>query len=153
MSTKNVILRDKDGNQLAPATIADQVSYDGTRNVRQAIEDAMLSPIVENVESSSTENVPSSAYVKNKFDMLNSTFVREVITLAENVTVTAESTTDSYSIPDKTGYSIAAVTPMVSGAYYGVYSSALNGNTMYFKNNSNASHTNTFKAIVLYMKN
>lgn len=33
---------------------------------------ATVSPIVENVESSSTENVPSSAYVKTKFDTLNS---------------------------------------------------------------------------------
>lgn len=37
MSTKNVILKDKNGNQLAPATIAEQVSYDATHNIKQAL--------------------------------------------------------------------------------------------------------------------
>ena len=37
MAAKNDILRDKDGNQIFPATIAEQVSYDGKMNVKQAI--------------------------------------------------------------------------------------------------------------------
>lgn len=37
MAAKNDILRDKDGNQIFPATIAEQVSYDGKINVKQAI--------------------------------------------------------------------------------------------------------------------
>lgn len=47
---------------------------------------ATVSPIVENVESSSTENVPSSAYVKTKFDALNSnlTVVEEMLPFTYN---------------------------------------------------------------------
>ena len=37
MAAKNDILRDKDGNQIFPATVAEQVSYDGKINVKQAI--------------------------------------------------------------------------------------------------------------------
>lgn len=37
MAAKNDILRDKDGNQIFPATMAEQVSYDGKMNVKQAI--------------------------------------------------------------------------------------------------------------------
>ena len=37
MAAKNDILRDKDGNQIFPATMAEQVSYDGKINVKQAI--------------------------------------------------------------------------------------------------------------------
>lgn len=37
MAAKNDILIDKDGNQIFPATIAEQVSYDGKINVKQAI--------------------------------------------------------------------------------------------------------------------
>lgn len=37
MAAKNDILRDKDGNQIFPATTAEQVSYDGEINVKQAI--------------------------------------------------------------------------------------------------------------------
>lgn len=37
MAAKNDILRDKDGNQIFPATTAEQVSYDGKINVKQAI--------------------------------------------------------------------------------------------------------------------
>lgn len=37
MASKNVILTDKAGNQLAPATTAEQVRYDGSSNVKQAI--------------------------------------------------------------------------------------------------------------------
>lgn len=37
MAAKNDILRDKDGNQIFPATTAEQVSYDGKMNVKQAI--------------------------------------------------------------------------------------------------------------------
>lgn len=36
--SKNVILTDKDGEQIIPATTAEQVSYDGTQNVKQKIE-------------------------------------------------------------------------------------------------------------------
>lgn len=37
MAAKNDILKDKDGNQIFPATTAEQVSYDGEINVKQAI--------------------------------------------------------------------------------------------------------------------
>lgn len=37
MASKNVILKDKAGNQLAPATTAEQVQYDSTTNIKQAI--------------------------------------------------------------------------------------------------------------------
>lgn len=37
MAAKNDILIDKDGNQIFPATMAEQVSYDGKINVKQAI--------------------------------------------------------------------------------------------------------------------
>ena len=37
MAAKNDILIDKDGNQIFPATMAEQVSYDGKMNVKQAI--------------------------------------------------------------------------------------------------------------------
>lgn len=37
MAAKNDILRDKDGNQIFPATTAEQTSYDGKINVKQAI--------------------------------------------------------------------------------------------------------------------
>lgn len=37
MAAKNDILRDKDGNQIFPATTAEQVSYDGKINIKQAI--------------------------------------------------------------------------------------------------------------------
>ena len=37
MAAKNDILRDKNGNQIFPATTAEQVSYDGKINVKQAI--------------------------------------------------------------------------------------------------------------------
>lgn len=37
MAAKNDILIDKDGNQIFPATTAEQVSYDGEMNVKQAI--------------------------------------------------------------------------------------------------------------------
>lgn len=36
--SKNVILENKNGEQIAPATTAEQVSYDGTQNVKQKIE-------------------------------------------------------------------------------------------------------------------
>ncbi len=36
--TLNTVLTNKEGTPLAPATTAEQVSYDGTRNVKQAIE-------------------------------------------------------------------------------------------------------------------
>lgn len=36
--SKNVILKDKDGEQILPATTAEQVSYDATQNVKQKIE-------------------------------------------------------------------------------------------------------------------
>lgn len=36
--TLNTVLTNKEGTPLAPATTAEQVSYDGSRNVKQAIE-------------------------------------------------------------------------------------------------------------------
>lgn len=36
--TLNTVLTNKEGTPLAPATTAEQVSYDGTRNVKQAID-------------------------------------------------------------------------------------------------------------------
>ena len=36
--SKNIILTDKDGEQIIPATTAEQVSYDNTQNVKQKIE-------------------------------------------------------------------------------------------------------------------
>lgn len=41
--SKNVILENKNGEQIAPATTAEQVSYDSTQNVKQKIESLNLS--------------------------------------------------------------------------------------------------------------
>lgn len=84
---------------------------------------------------------------------LNNKFIYETITLATNVTVPAETTTSVYTIPSKTNYTRVAVIPRIEENFWGVYSYSVNNNYIYFFNNSTASHTNTFKIDVLYMKN
>lgn len=81
---------------------------------------ATISPIVENVESTSQENVPSSGYVKAKFDSLD-----QQIKIVENVdlgTLTVASTGGAGGTIDvssyvPTGYKIEAVIPRNSGGF------------------------------------
>lgn len=90
---------------------------------------------------------------------LSSLIVVETKTLGTNVTVSANSTTSSYNIPSKTGYTIAAVTPMVTGSYNGQYFAAITTSdnnvptSLYFKNTHSSAHTNSFYIRVVYIKN
>ena len=59
--SKNVILKDKNDNQLYPATTAEQVSYNGIINVKQAIDRMTGSPEV--VENSSDMTDTSQVYL------------------------------------------------------------------------------------------
>lgn len=56
MAAKNDILRDKDGNQIFPATTAEQVSYDGKINIKQAIKN----------EITRNKTAPTAASMTNK---------------------------------------------------------------------------------------
>lgn len=83
----------------------------------------------------------------------------ETKTLATSVNVSANSTTSSYNIPTKSGYTIAAVTPMVTGSYNGQYFAAITTSdnnvptSLYFKNTHSSAHTNSFYIRVVYIKN
>ena len=83
----------------------------------------------------------------------------ETKTLATSVNVSANSTTSSYNIPTKSGYTIAAVTPMVTGSYNGQYFAAITTSdnnvptSLYFKNTHSSAHTNNFYIRVVYIKN
>lgn len=83
---------------------------------------------------------------------LNSKFIIDKISFGER-TVNAHTATEGFSIPSKSGYSIALVIPTVNKSYYGYYSGIVNGNLVCFTNNHSAAHTNSFGAIVLYVKN
>lgn len=56
MAAKNDILIDKDGNQIFPATTAEQVSYDGKINIKQAIKN----------EITRNKTAPTAASMTNK---------------------------------------------------------------------------------------
>ena len=55
MAAKNDILIDKDGNQIFPATMAEQVSYDGKINVKQAIKRGAVRNKVAHTVASMTD--------------------------------------------------------------------------------------------------
>lgn len=55
MAAKNDILRDKDGNQIFPATTAEQVNYDGEINVKQAIKRGAVRNKVAHTVASMTD--------------------------------------------------------------------------------------------------
>lgn len=62
MASKNVILTDKAGNQLAPATTAEQVRYDGSSNVKQAISRASGHATTANVVADMTDTTKIYVY-------------------------------------------------------------------------------------------
>ena len=83
----------------------------------------------------------------------------ETKTLGTNVNVSANSNSPSYNIPSKTGYTVAAVTPIVTGGYNGHYFAAITSSnnsiptSLYFKNTHSSAHTNSFYIRVVYIKN
>jgi hypothetical protein len=83
----------------------------------------------------------------------------ETKTLGTSVNVAANSNSPSYNIPSKTGYTIAAVTPIVTGGYNGHYFAAITSSnnsiptSLYFKNTHSSAHTNSFYIRVVYIKN
>lgn len=62
MASKNVILKDKAGNQLAPATTAEQVRYDSTSNVKQAISRASGHATTANTAADMTDTTRIYVY-------------------------------------------------------------------------------------------
>ena len=95
--------------------------------------------------------------IDQAMDYLADQIVVEMKTLATNVSVSANSTTSAYTIPTKSGYKIAAVTPIVSGAYYGHYFATITHtsnvpSTIYFKNTHSSAHTNSFYVYITYIK-
>ena len=87
---------------------------------------------------------------------MSNRIVKETVSFGQE-TIAGGATTSSFSIPAKSGYNLLSVTPVVTGSGYGVYSAIMNtGNytsgSIYFRNNSSSSHTNTFSAIVAYIK-
>lgn len=62
MASKNVILKDKAGNQLAPATIAEQVRYNSTTNVKQAISQASGHATTANTAADMTDTTRIYVY-------------------------------------------------------------------------------------------
>lgn len=82
----------------------------------------------------------------------------ETKTLGTNVNVSANSNSPSYNIPSKTGYTVAAVTPIVTGGYNGHYFAAITSSnnsiptSLYFKNTHSSAHTNSFYIRVVYIK-
>lgn len=62
MASKNVILTDKAGNQLAPATTAEQVRYDGSSNVKQAISRASGHATTANMAADMTDTTRIYVY-------------------------------------------------------------------------------------------
>lgn len=90
---------------------------------------------------------------------LSSLIVVETKTLGTSVNVAANSNSPSYNIPSKTGYTVAAVTPIVTGGYNGHYFAAITSSnnsiptSLYFKNTHSSAHTNSFYIRVVYIKN
>lgn len=62
MASKNVILTDKAGNQLAPATTAEQVRYDSNSNVKQAISRASGHATTANTAADMTDTTRIYVY-------------------------------------------------------------------------------------------
>lgn len=90
-------------------------------------------------------------------DYIPNMIVTEMITLATNVSVAANSTTPSYTIPAKSGHKIGSVTPIVTGSYWGWYNSTVSGasgqpRSIYFRNQHSSAHTNSFYVYVTYVK-
>ena len=61
--SKNVILKDKQGNQLCPATTAEQVTFNSTMNVKQAIGTMQGSPLVAETADEMTDTSRVYVYV------------------------------------------------------------------------------------------
>ena len=90
-------------------------------------------------------------------DCVPNMVVAELKTLATNVTVAAGSTSPSYNIPTKSGYKIAAVTPLVNQPWWGWYTASIGmsnnvPSSVYFRNTHTSAHTNNFYAYVTYIK-
>ncbi len=62
MSSKNVVLKDTFGNQIFPATTAEQVSYDGTKNMKQALDTVNAHVTVANVAADMTDETKIYVY-------------------------------------------------------------------------------------------
>ena len=72
-------------------------------------------------------------------------------------TVNSGANSPSFNVPEKSGYVLLSVTPVVTGSGYGRYSAIMNtGNyksgSIYFYNHHTQAYTNTFSAIVAYIK-
>ena len=80
-------------------------------------------------------------------------YIAEVVTLAENVTINAGATSSNYNIPQKTGYDIANITPLVGGAGWGFLTGICGTNgTIYFRNSWTSNVTATLQLRILYIK-
>ena len=112
-----------------------------------------------NVEAAGDVTDGSGNTLSTVASALSSLIVVETKTLATSVTVSANSTTSSYNIPSKTGYTVAAVTPIVTGGYNGHYFAAITSSdntvptSLYFKNTHTSAHTNSFYIRIVYIKN
>lgn len=90
-------------------------------------------------------------------DYVTNGIVAQMCTLATNVSVGANNTSPSYSLPTKPGYKVAVVTPIVTGSYWGWYTASVSAasgvpNAVYFRNGHTSAHTNSFYAYVVYVK-
>lgn len=93
--------------------------------------------------------------INTEITSIREAIIHESVILAENIQVAGESTSPLFNIPEKAGYYIASVSPVVTGSFAGVYSAIINDNylrTLYFRNESTAAHTNSFYASVIYVK-
>lgn len=95
--------------------------------------------------------------IDQALDYLADQIVCEMKTLATNVNVGAGANTSQYTIPSKTGYKVGAVTPVVTGSYWGHYLAIFGAQNskptyVYFKNTHTSAHTNSFYAYVMYVK-
>lgn len=88
---------------------------------------------------------------------LSDQIVCEMKTLATNVTVSAGATAGAYTLPTKSGYKIGAVTPIVTGGYYGYYYPSITMQNdkptlIYFRNTHTSAHQNSFYVYMMYIK-
>lgn len=71
MSTRNIILHDKDGNQLAPATIAAQVSWDSTKNLAQFLSKINAGVSVANAAADMSDTTKVYVYTGSETGYVN----------------------------------------------------------------------------------
>ncbi len=62
MASKNVVLKDTFGNQIFPATTAEQVSYDATKNMKQALDTVNAHATVANEAANMTDETKIYVY-------------------------------------------------------------------------------------------